>query len=204
MRNEFHDTADYGPVPPNEDVWAAVCEGRARRVYAFGGPVLENRFLPNALGLEPVPMHAYRYDAQGVLNQPVDYLRIATQLARDEGWLAFDWAFACADVFMREAEAIIWLDDTRARLSRSLALGAQEPNPLWTMVSAVQRGVRNWRRRHSDDDESPLFEIAVERRQPVDPVAVSAHMTLSQFPEKVLRVSYEQQLALLNAVRPTR
>jgi hypothetical protein len=204
MRNEYHDTTDYGPVPPNEDVWAAVCEGRARRVYAFGGPVLENRFLPHALGLEPVQMHAYRYDAQGGLNRRDDYLRIATQLARDEGWLAFDWAPACADVFMREAEAIIWLDDTRARFARSLDLGAQEPDPLSTLVHAIQRGVRNWRRRHSDDDDSPLFEIAEERRRPVDPVAVLAHMTLGQFPEKVLRVSYEEQLRQLNAVRRTR
>ena len=204
MRNEYHDTTDYGPVPPNEDVWAAVCEGRARRVYAFGGPVLENRFLPHALGLEPVQMHAYRYDAQGGLNRRDDYLRIATQLARDEGWLAFDWASACADVFMREAEAIIWLDDTRARFARSLDLSAQEPDPLSTLVHAIQRGVRNWRRRHSDDDDSPLFEIAEERRRPVDPVAVLAHMTLGQFPEKVLRVSYEEQLRQLNAVRRTR
>ena len=204
MRNEPYDIPGVGPLPPNEDVWARVCAGQARRVYIAGGPVLEPRFLPHALGLEPVSKYAYRYDAQGAPTQQDDYLRIATQLAQDEGWLAYNWSAPLSEVFMRKADAIIWLDDARERRAKAMAQAQQaDTDLLWVTVSAIQRGVRRWRRRRSADGDAHLLEIALESR-PTARYDFLPRTALSEFPEKVLRVSHDGQLAQLNAVRPTR
>jgi hypothetical protein len=206
MRNEPYDISDFGPLPLNEQLWATVCAGEARRVYVFGGPLLTGRCLPNALGLEPVNMHAYRYDAEGALTQPDGYLRIATQLAGGEGWLAFAWTPECAALFLRKADAIIWLDDDRARLARSAARHRNSNEELfWTVDRAVPRGVLAWPRRRVRGGGGPahLLDIALEGAPP-DPYNAFAAMVVGKFPAKMLRVTHDGQLDKLNAVRPTR
>lgn len=183
-----------------------VCAGDARRVYVLNGLVLEKRFLPNALGLEPVTMHAYRYDAQGGLTQPDDYLRIATQLAQADGWLAYRWSAQYAEAFMQQADAIIWLDDARTRRARAMDRGSQaDQQEIDAFVRAVKRGVRWLGRRRSGDDggEGHLLEIALEST-PVDPFAVVASLAVSEFPEKTLRITHDEQRERLNAVRSAR
>jgi hypothetical protein len=206
MRNEPYDISDFGPLPLNEDLWAMVCAGDARRVYVLDGPVLEKRFLPNALGLEPVTMHAYRYDAQGALTEPDEYLRIAMQLADSEGWLAFAWTPECAARFLRKAEAIIWLDDDRARLARATARHRQPNEELyWTVDRPVSRGVLAWPRRRvrGGRGAAHLLDIALEGTAP-DPYTAFAAMVVRAFPAKIMRVTHDGQLDALNAVRPNR
>jgi hypothetical protein len=206
MKNEPHGPSVYGQVPPNEQTWELVLTARARRVYTFGGEIPSGRVLPNTLGLEPVYREAYRYDSQGVPTEPHDFLRIATQLAEDEGWLTHGWGPECADVFMRKADAIIWLDDARARLARQLAQAQrQDHDLLWMTVRRVRRAVQQRRSRRSGaaDDAGHLLDFAIVT-QPADPYGAFVTMVLSEFPEKVLRITNNEQIAALNAVRPTR
>jgi hypothetical protein len=206
MKNEPHGPSVYGQVPPNEQVWELVLTARARRVYVFGGEIPSSRVLPNALGLEPVTRAAYRYDAQGALTEPHDFLRIASQLAEDEGWLTHGWSPECADVFMRKADAIIWLDDPWARVARQLdQTERQDQDLLWTTVRNVKRAVQRWRSRRSGaaDDSGHLLDFVIDA-QPADPYGAFVTMMLSEFPEKVLRITNDEQIAALNAVRPTR
>jgi hypothetical protein len=207
VRNEPYEVFGVGAVPLNEDVWAGVRMGYARRVYVFPDPT--GRVLPNTLGLEPVVMDAYRCDADGGLNQPDDYLRIATELAREEGWIAYAWRPEYAEVFMQAADVIVWLDDGRMRLVREAASRqVVEDDPLRMLVLAVRRGVRWWRGRRSgrsegEESATGLLELALESK-PDDLITVLVQMSLSAFPEKLLRVSHGGQVTLLNGVRPTR
>lgn len=206
MRNEPYDLSAYGRVPLNEQAWELVLAARARRVYVFGGEAPSSRVLPNALGLEPVAMQAYRYDARGVPSEPHDFLRIATQLAEDEGWLAHGWSLDLAEVFMRQADAIIWLDDERSRAARQTErLRKEDYDPLWLTIRGIQRAARWWRHRRSADGDGAgyLLKLAANA-QPADPTGALATMALGEFPEKVLRVTHDGHLSALNDVRPTR
>ena len=206
MRNEPLDISAFGRLPLNKAAWATVLDGRARRVYAFGGPVPSGRFLPNALGLEPVNMQAYRYDAAGALTQLDDYERIAAQLAAEEGWLAHDWAPPCAEMFMREADAIVWLDDELAAVAKSMdRYGRGESDVLWALVCGVRRVMRWQRRRSGHERRRGARPLALALNRPTgDPALALAWMAVSEFPTKVLRVTRNGQIAALNAVRPTR
>lgn len=204
MRNEPYDISAFGRLPLNEAAWAKVIDGEATRVYVFGGEVPSGRFLPNALGLEPVGMLAYRYDAEGSFTQPEDHLRIAEQLAMDEGWLAHDWSPPCAEAFMRKADAIIWLDDERAQAARAMDRYRREDSDLlWITVRSVKQALRWWRRRRSSGDavSAPdLLEFATDS-EPADLTLTLASMALESMPEKVLRVTHDGQIAALNGVR---
>jgi hypothetical protein len=107
---------------------------------------------------------------------------------------------------MRKADAIIWLDDERARAARTAAqLRSEDYDLLWMTVRGVKRAMKWWRLRRSRDGEGAghLLEFALDT-QPTDPIGAFATMVLSEFPEKVLRVTHDEQIAALNAVRPTR
>ena len=206
MKNEPHGPSFYGQVPPNEQTWELVLTARARRIYVFGGEIPSGRVLPNTLGLEPVTREAYRYDSQGVPTEPHDFLRIATQLAEDEGWLTHGWGPECTDVFLRKADAIIWLDDARARLARQVVqFQSQDRDLLWMTVRGVKRAIRRWRSRRSGaaDNAGDLLDFAIDA-QPADPYGAFVTKVLSEFPEKVLRITNDEQIAAFNAVRPIR
>lgn len=204
MRNEPYDISAFGRLPLNEAAWADVLEGRARRVFLFGGAP-SGRFLPNALGLEPVEMNAYRYDAEGALTEPEGFMRIAGQLAADVGWLAYRWAPPCAEVFMREADAIIWLDDELARAESALERDRRRETDLAVMAfHGAKRVMRWWRERRSGEGaDGGLLEVAMES-QAADLTLTLASMALNEWGSKVLRVTHGGQVAALNGVRPTR
>lgn len=170
-----------------------------RRVYVFGGELFSGRYIPNAMGLEPVSQTAYKYDSDGVFAEHADHVRIATELAAEDGWLAYWWHPECAEIFMRSADLIIWFDDPHARWMRREAARRGQTGP------SPREAWRAWRRRRRGEieDRASLLDLARSASAP-DAMAPYVQMATSDFAGKLLRVTNGKQLAALKSVRPNR
>lgn len=159
-----------------------------RRVYAFGPELLSSRYLPNAMGLEPVSQAAYKYDSDGALTEPADYVRIATELAAQDGWLAHWWRPECAEIFMGSADLIIWFDDPHARWIRRQAAQRTKNGP-GPVEAAAREAWRAWRRRRRGETEDRASLLELTRTATVsDAIGTYIQMATSDFAGKLLRV----------------
>jgi hypothetical protein len=172
-----------------------------RRVYAFGGDLLSRRYLPNAMGLEPVSQAAYKYDADGALADHADHVRIATALAAQDGWLAYWWHPECAEIFMRSADLVIWFDNPHARRMRGKSAGCAQTRPA--PVDIVAREALRRRQRGEIEDRVSLLDLARSASAP-DAIGPYVQMATSDFAGKLLRVTNKKQIAALQSVRPNR
>lgn len=200
---------DY--IATAETPWTRALSGRMRRVFVFGGPsVPSDRYLPNAMGLEPVSQSMYKYDSEGALSDHAEHLRIAIALAAEDGWLANGWQPDCAGIFMRAADLVIWFDDAHARQIVSNMIDQQSG---WfgdfgsiSVDAAVKEAWRRaWHRRRHGEVEDRVSLLDVGRRARIsDPLAPYVQMARFRHADKLLRVWSDAQIAALNSVRPNR
>jgi hypothetical protein len=200
--DEPEDAVPRRPLSATERLWNKALSGQARRVYAFGLVAL-----PHSMGLEPVSQAAYRYDSGGALADHAEHIRIATELASEDGWFATSWHPECAEIFMRSADLIIWLDDSLARSRRRMASRRQTPS---LVEAAAREAWPAWRRRRrgETEDRVSLLDLAHRARSASisahDPVAPYIQIATSSFPGTLLRATTKEQIAALNSVRRNR
>lgn len=197
--DEPTDAVPRRPLSATEELWSRALSGQTRRVFKFG-----YSYLPHAMGLERLYQAAYKYDSEGALTDHAGYVRIATALAAEDGWLAAGWHPECAEIFMRSAELVIWFDDPRARWNHRERMRRQNPD---FVTVAVQEAWRSWRRRRRgeiEDQAGLLDRVRSTRASAPDPLAPYVQMATSDFAGKLLRVTNDEQIAALNSVRPNR
>ena len=200
--DEPKDAVPRRPLSATEKLWNKALSGQARRVYAFGFGGLSN-----SMGLEPVSQAAYRYVSGGALADHAEHIRIATELASEDGWFAVSWHPECAEIFMRSADLIIWFDDVVARSARRTASRRLSSGLI---EAAAREAWPAWRRRRRGEPEDRVSLLDLARRarsasiSAHDPVAPYIQMATSSFPGKLLRARNKEQIAALNSVRRNR
>jgi hypothetical protein len=186
-------------------LWEQLIAGRLNRVVVVGPPIpnrsLIAKYLPQTLGLRPIPWFAYGPEQSDFAD--FDFPDLAEDLASRERWIIENVPTAWVEPFLRRADAILVFDTLWTRAESQPAPAAR------VAVGSLRRALSARRRKRDDASGDAMFDFGLAAKPPTGFGMLGIRSEIEaiaelDFPEKLIWITTHGQISLLRKVRAPR